>query len=261
MKRKTAYATAFATIAVIVFFLSYNVGGKQTPHNHISQTSMAVYGNADDNTPREDKAEVNIKAPDKVKVGDMIVVDLSGSLGGGFDYEVEPMPPQLRTFDDGKVIVCGTGGKNVTYTFMISCALGGDSDVAVHKVKVTGAQAPGPPPNPGDNLVEKVKEWASDVESDSKRDDAIKLAQSFASVAIINEQGTFDEPIDLIRATKNSNVDALGKNLNYWKPFLDSLMLELKAMDQLKLLSDMPSHTRIWKDVATGLREYADTLD
>lgn len=260
MQRKTVYATAFTVVAVLAFFLLCNVGGKESQH-HISQTSMTVYGDADDNTPREDKAEVNIVAPDKVKVGDMIVVDLSGSLGKGFDYEVDPMPPQLRTFDNGKIIVCGTGNKNITYTFMVSCALNGDSDIAIHKIKVTGAQAPGPTPDPGENIIEKVKEWASEVESASKRDDAIKLAQSFASIAVIIDQGTFSTPTELVKATAISNRDALGGKLGNWAPLLDSLMIELRTLDQLGKLSDVKSHAYIWKDVATGLREYADTLD
>ena len=225
------------------------------------QTSMQVYGDEDDGTPRQDKAEVNIKAPDKVKVGDMIVIDLSESLGGGFDYAVEPMPPGLRTFDSGKIIVCGTGDENVTYTFMISCALDGDSDIAVHKVKVTGAAAPGPPPDPGQNIPEKVKDWADDVDSPSKRDDCVKLAQSFSSVAIIIEQDQFSTPAELVQATATSNRDALGENLSHWTPLLDSLMQELKAMAQLGKLQDVKDHARIWKDVAKGLREYATTLD
>lgn len=260
------FAVCFIAFSLFTFLpkgdgQTSEVSGEQFSVHVKGQTSMQVYGDEDDGTPRQDKAEVNIKAPDKVKVGDMIIIDLSESLGGGFDYEVEPTPPGLRTFDDGKVIVCGTGDKNVTYTFMISCALGGDSDIAVHKVKVTGAKAPGPPADPGENIVEKVKDWASDVDSPTKRDDAIKLAQSFASVAIVIEQDQFSSPAELVQATATSNRDALGENLSHWTPLLDSLMQELKAAAQIGKLQDVKDHARIWKDVAKGLREYATTLD
>lgn len=239
--------------------------GSQPDYNLRLKTSQDnnhhIFGDEDDGTPREDKAEVNIKAPDKVKVGDMIVIDLSESLGGGFDFAVEPMPPNLKTFNDGKIIVCGTGNKNVTYTFMISCALDGDSDISVHKVKVTGAAAPGPPPDPGQNVVEKVKDWADGCDSPDKRDDAIKLAQSFASVAIIIEQDQFSTPAELVQATATSNRDALGDNLEHWTPLLDGLMTELKAMAQLGKLQDVKDHARIWRDVSKGLKEYAASLE
>lgn len=256
MKRKVIW-TSILTIGIClsaVMFIS--TGDGQTTELHV----MEIYGDKDDNTPREDKAEVVIKAPDKVKVGDMIIVDLSESLGGGFDYAVEPTPPGLRTFNKGKIIVCGTGDKNVTYTFSVSCALAGDSDIGIHKIKVTGAQAPGPPVNPGQNIIEKVKDWASEIESPTLRDDAIKLAQSFSSVSIIIEQGTFESTKALITATATSNRDAVSGNLEHWTPLLDSLMRELKAMAQLGILSDVTDHARIWKEVAQGLREFADKL-
>ncbi len=267
MKRSMLWTAVLAigTLLSTVMFIDID-GGQITAQTEASQihvkdkTSMTVCGDEDDNTPREDKAEISINAPDKVKVGDMIVLDLSESLGAGFDYAVEPTPPGLRTFDNGQVIVCGTGDENVTYTFMISCALGGDSDIGIHKVKVTGAQIPGPPPDPGQNIVEKVKDWASDVDSPTKRDDAIKLAQSFASVAIIIEQNTFNTPAELVQATATSNKDALGDNLENWTPFLNSLMQELKAMAQLGKLGNMAEHARLWKEIAQALREYAQTL-
>lgn len=228
----------------------------------IAAMVLGVRSNAaDPKTQSADKAEVVAKFKNKVKVGDMIVIDLSKSLGGGFDYHVEPTPPDLQTFNDGKVIVSGTGDKNVTYTFSLSCALNGDSDIEVIKINVTGAPEPGPPPSPGDNIVEKVKDWADTVESPTKRDDTLALAQSFASVAIVIEQDTFSTPAELVQATSKSNQDALKDNLEYWKPFLDSLMSELKAMAQSDKLPDVKAHSAIWKEVAQGLREYADTLE
>lgn len=256
MKRKIMLVTLFTMLVAMSVCYS-----KTTPLAEVfGQAISPVHADAEDET-RADQAEVNIKAPDRVKVGDMIVVDLSDSLGDGFDYEVEPTPPGLRTFNNGQIIVCGTGGKNVTYTFMVSCALGGDSDIAVHKVIVEGEKVPTPPSDPGDNLVKKVKAWASDVYSPTKRDDALALSQSFASIAIIIDSGTFSTNSELVAATAASNRDALGHNLDKWTPVLNSLMSELKAMAQLGKLPDVQSHSKVWKDVARGLKEYANTLD
>jgi hypothetical protein len=204
------------------------------------------------------EATVKIIAPDKAKVGDLIVIDLSESIGSGFDVVVSPTPPGMMIFDDGRIIVCGTGNKALTYTFMISCAVDGDSDIEIHKIEITGL--PRVPVGPGDEVVEKVKDWVSNVKSPSKRDDALKLAQSFASVAIVIDQGTFSTPEELVRATATSNREALGDNLEKWTPFLDHLMAELKAMADINKLTDVEAHGTVWKEVAQGLREYADTL-
>lgn len=259
MKHPFLMGAFTAAIMVAMVFGVYHISPAQQAKAAI--THSRVFGDEDDGTPRDDKAEVVAKFKDKVKVGDMIVIDLSESLGGGFDYHVEPMPPDLRTFNNGKVIVCGTGDKNVTYTFSLSCALNGDSDINVIKVKVTGAPAPGPPADPGENIVEKVKDWASEVDSPTKRDDALALAQSFSSVAIVIEQNTFSTPAELVKATATSNRDALGDNLEHWTPLLDGLMSELKAMAQLGKLGDVRDHAVIWKEVAQGLREYAATIE
>jgi len=170
------------------------------------------------------------------------------------------MPPGLRTFDNGKIIVCGTGDKNVTYTFMVSCALGDDSDIAVHKVRVYGAEESGPVPDPGQNIIQKVKDWAAEVDSPSKRDDALKLSQSFTSIAAIIEQDTFDTAAELVRATATSNRDALDANLEHWALLLNELMKELKAMASTGQLPDVRSHAKVWREVAQGLQEYAKTL-
>lgn len=259
MKRNALWMSVFVVIVIASLCLFTVLSGEQTPSSDTNQISMQLYA-ADDDTPDVNKAEVNIKAPDRVKIGDLIIIDLSNSLGGGFDYAVEPMPPGLRTFDNGKIIICGTGDKNVVYTFMVSCALGDDSDIAVHKVRVYGAEETGPVPDPGQNLVQKVKDWASAVDSPTKRDDALKLSQSFASIAVIINQDTFDDVGELIRATATSNRDALDANLEHWSPLLDALMKELKAMSSTGQLPDVQSHARIWRDVAQGLREYAETL-
>ena len=223
--------------------------------------NQTVFKNADDVTPRKDKAEVVIKTEDKVKVGDLILIDLSESIGGGFDYYIEPKPPGLRFFDNGKIIVCGTGDQNVIYKFMISCALNGNSDINVKEIRVVGAAPPGPPPKPGENLIEKIQDWASEVESPTKRDDAIKLAQSFSSMAFVIEQDTFTTLAELLSATKASNKDALNGNLENWRPFTQALNLELKTMADNGLIPELMDHAKVWRDIAKGLETYANTLE
>lgn len=222
-------------------------------------TPAVVFGDVDDGTPREDKPEVVIEAPSKVKVGEMIVIDVTKSHGEGFDMKVIPEPPQVRVFEDGKVICAATGSKSTEYLFIISCALNGKSDVKTHVVKVQGVE-PVIPDRPGMDIPKKVLSWCEGIDSPTARDDALKLAQSFASIATVIESGAFADPDEIVAATKTSNRDALGDNLEHWVPLLDGLMVELKAMADAGMLPDPQSHGKVWTDVATGLRTYAAQL-
>ena len=117
------------------------------------------------------------------------------------------------------------------------------------------------PVEPGENLVDKVKQWADDVLSDLKKEEALKLSQSFMSIASMIEQGTFSTPVELVSATKISNGSALGDNISKWIPFLNSLMQELQAMNKIGKLPDMQSHASVWREIARGLEEYTTTLE
>ena len=101
----------------------------------------------------------------------------------------------------------------------------------------------------------------SQVESDTKRDDCLKLAQSFASVAMVMDGGTLTTPGDIVRATVKSNQEALGDKLEAWLPFREGLATELKALAAKNELSDTASHIKVWKIIANSLRDYADTLE
>lgn len=252
-KRAIILSAILMSLLIVGGILSYKFELGQ--NSNIRGVQTLISGNDEDT-----KAEVNIKAPDRVRVGDLIIIDLSESLGAGFDYKVMPKPPGLRIFDDGRTIVCGTGDKNTEYLFIVSCALDGDSDIQTHIIKVYGASKPGPSPNPGENVIGKVKDWCDSVTSPTQRDDAIRLAQSFASVAVIIEQDTFGSAADLIEATATSNRGALGDNLSHWTPLLDSLMKELKLMAEVGKLPDIKAHAQVWKDVASGLRAYAESI-
>lgn len=209
-----------------------------------------------------DEPKVVIEAPASVKVGDMIIMDLSKSVGDGFDMIIRPEPPQVRVFDNGKTVVTASGYETTEYLFIVSCALNGKSDVKTHVVRVVGQEPTKPvnPVKPGDDIAGKVIQWVSSVNSPTPRDDAMKLAQSFASLATVIENGTFSSPSEIVAATKASNRDALGDNLEYWIPFLEGLMTELKAMSDANMLSDTAGHGLVWRLVSLGLKDYADSL-
>lgn len=200
-------------------------------------------------------ARVVIDAPSKVAIGELVKIDLSQSQGGGFDFIITPTPPGLAVFDGGKTIVCGTGPKPTVYTVIVSCALEGNSDVALLTIEVSDKVI-----EPDKSLMPKIKSWASVVMSPNRREEAMTLAQSFASVGIIAEQGGFENVDAMLEATAISNRDALGKSLQYWVPFLDSLMRELEIIADNGGLNTIDEHAQVWKSVAEGLRVFAEGL-
>jgi len=199
-----------------------------------------------------DTAKVVLKAPDKVKVGQLVTLDVSASTANTYSWKVIPPTENFRVIEGGKEAVFSsqTGGD---YVFVIAVAKDDTVDVHVHTIKVTGGQ-----PQPGDDLVTKVASWCEKVESPTKRDDALKLAQSFSSVsAVISETMT---PADIVEATKKSNRDALGDNVEQWVPFLEGLQAELKTLAEAGKLEDTAAHAAMWRSIADGLKAYAETL-
>lgn len=208
--------------------------------------------------PKEGQGpKVVIDAPDKVVIGDMIVVDLSKSVGGGFDFQIIPEPKLVQIDSNGKIIYCSSGKVAIEYRFIVSCAADNESDVETKVVTVVGPTEPVGPVEPGDNLVSRTLGWIALVDSPGIRDDALRLSQSFSSVAILIESGMFQEAEEIIEATSKSNIDALNGHLTNWVPFLDALMVELTAMDIAGKLPNIESHAKVWRDVATALKQFA----
>jgi len=252
--KPTVRASVFAALLSICLVCMTYTPGTQAKGRTLSRGPVTQ-----DDSPRSDQPEVVIEAPSTVKVGDMIVIDVSKSIGEGFDLIIRPQPPQVRVFNDGKVVVTATGPKTTEYLIIVSCALNGKSDVKVQVVRVIGPQ-PFKPVDPGENIAEKVLSWCETVNSPTPRDDALKLAQSFSSLATVINSNTFNAPIEIVAATKTSNRDALGSNLEYWVPLLDGLMNELKAMSSAGKLPDALSHGPVWRAVSEGLKAYAEKL-
>lgn len=239
----------FTVLLVLALPISHTIA---TPPA-VDHTPEAVY--ADDDGPL-----VVINAPDKVEVGDMIVIDVSESKGKGFDLKIIPEPPKVRVFNDGSIICCGTGDKNQTYLVIVSCADGERSDVKTKEIKVVGGE-PDVPDTPGNDLVDKVVGWCEAVDSPTLRDDALKLSQSFRSLAGVIESGAFESVGELVKATLASNQDALGDSLDNWDPFSDELSKELGEMSKAGLLPSVEAHGPIWRAVAEGLQEFAAGID
>lgn len=238
---------------LLVFVLGVSVGASFNVLNPVPSFQNVVL--ADDvvvPAPALGQAKVVLKAPDKAKVGQLVVLDVSDSIATSFRWELRTKTTNFLVIDGGKraVFTAEVGGE---YTFVIAVAKGDTVDVAIHTVKVTGGA-----PSLTDDLPTRVASWCEAVQSPTKRDEAMKLAQSFSSIsAIITPAMT---PEDIIQATKDSNRDALGENLKHWTPFLDGLGAEMTKLSAAGQLNDADSHKKVWKAIAEALGGYAKSL-
>jgi hypothetical protein len=88
-----------------------------------------------------------------------------------------------------------------------------------------------------------------------------KLADSFDAVAAAISSRVYTTPEEIIKATGEANRQALGDSLEAWKPVLLSLQNEFKARANAGTLASPEQHAEMWREVATGLRAYADLFE
>jgi hypothetical protein len=219
-----------------------------------SQAVKAITQEPVEPITEEAVAELVVEGPTKVKAGDLVVISVEKSRAASFKWIVLPSTDNYLVIDGGKRVVfsSGAGGE---FRFIVACSLGDTCDVAVHTVTVKGE-----PATPADNLASRIASWCDQVQSESKRDECLALAQSFSSVAMVMEGGTLTTPSEIVKATFKSNQDALGQSLDNWLPFRNGLAAELGKMSESGTLTDAASHVQVWKAVATALREYASNM-
>lgn len=199
-----------------------------------------------------DDARIVLKAPDKAKVGELVILDVSESNATSFKWQLQQKSSNFLVIDNGRraVFSAEAGGE---YTFVVAAAKDNTVDVKIHIITI-----PGGPAQPTDDIGVKIADWCKPISYPQKRDDLLKLAQSFSSVsAIISDQMS---PEDIVKATIQSNRDALGGNLDNWVPFLQNLQDELKARAGAGKLPDTEAHRQMWRAIADGLKDYAATL-
>jgi len=255
-------------LCTAVFLMTTTTGADDFPA--IDYSPSAVFNDPEEAT--EGTPQVIVDAPDSVFIGDMIVIDLSDSIGNGFDLRIIPEPSVVRVFNEGRIITASTGDKPIEYLFIFSCAIADKSDVKTKVIRVEQRTPPAPPKPPKppkpptppkppvepDSLLGRVITWCEDVQSPTARDDALKLQQSFSTLAMVIESGAFSDVAQIMSATKESNADALGANKVHWDPFLDKLAEELRTMFDAGQLPTIESHSKVWTTVSKGLQQFAD---
>ncbi len=211
-----------------------------------------------------DNARLVLKAVKEAEVGELVRFDVSDSWAETYKWILVPKSVDFEVYDSGQRAVF-SARKAGEYMFIVACAYEGTVDVIMHTVRV-GNPAPKPgdyPAVPEPEVDAALSEWLPYWCSLTVRTEAEtrKLADSFEGVAATISAGVYTTPEEIIKATSEANQQALGDSLVSWKMVLLSLQDEFKARATAGTLASPKQHADMWREVAAGLRAYADLFD
>ena len=243
--------------------ISENLGTKTT----VQHTERNVYNGLtifSDDGENLDAAKLIINAPIEAEIGELVRFDVSASCAKSFKWVLVPKSGDFEVYDGGKRAVF-SARKRGEYLFIVACAYENTVDIVTHTIRVGN-----PIPKPGDYPVVSKPEadapfsrwlpyWCSltvRTEAETR-----KLADSFDGVAANIAAGVYTTPEEIIKATGEANRQALGDSLESWKMVLLSLQNEFKARADAGTLASPEQHADMWREVAAGLRAYADLFE
>jgi len=228
--------------------------------------SLTVLKDDEEVNPAADVAQVVVNAQELGEVGELIRFDVSESKAESFKWLLVPESVDFEVYDNGKRAVF-SARRPGEYMFIVACAYKDTVDVTTHVVTIIGPDPQPDPDGPDDEypVVPKPAEGASFVEwmpywcSQAKRpkDETMRLAASFESVAATISAGVNTTPQEIIAATGEANRQVLGASMQAWMPVLQNLQAELKTRAEVGTLTTAEQHAETWREIAEGLRGYA----
>jgi len=235
-----------------------------------SMTAMAQVVDGDTDLSlleRDEDAMLVVETTLEVKIGQLVIIDVSQSTGNKYKWSVMPETPNFRVFDEGRVAVFSSGVPG-DYTFFVSCCADDEVDHKIIVIRVLdqyptppapGPQPPAPEPlDPSAPLDVKLAHWLAEM--DANKNDCERLAQSFESVAAQIRAGVI--PIDKISAaTKESSHTALGHHTEVWTPFMAHLKAVMVAASKAGKLQTVEQYDNLWMEISRGLAKYAGPSD
>lgn len=188
--------------------------------------------------------QVGITAPTEVKLGDLVILEVTGEAAASYKWKIVPESDNFLVIDNGKRAVFSHGIEG-NFMFILAAAKDGDVDVVTHDLRVVG--------KPSYSGIEtKVRQWVRGV--NTTKDEAEKLANSFKTVAMVARSGQIRDIEGFIQATKVANQDAIGANLESWAPFRAALNQELTSKHEAGELPDLDAHIQYWIELSEALK-------
>ncbi len=180
---------------------------------------------------------ITVDGPDLYQPGQLIVIDASASTATTLTWTILPHTDNFRVIGGGKAIFT-SNGEEKEYTIIITGWLNGVAAQWIHTISL------GYDSNIAvTELQERVISW---LPVDRTTLETAKLAQAFNSIARIIENGTLNSADEIVEATAWSTSDALGDEIDKWKPFLKSLQEYLEE-------SPPDNHAIVWREIARAL--------
>lgn len=205
--------------------------------------------------PAPISAAVEIQAPVKASVGELVVLSVEDSDASSFSWQVEPPTKHFMVIDNGRRAVFSTPTDG-EYLFIVGAAKADSVDLKTHTITVEGTvPTPAPCPSPVSDLSSKVSALA--ISTKLGKPDAVVISSSFENVAAAVSAGAITDPADIVQATKKAVQAALGPNAAAATPFLQGLQTELKAQAEAGKLPDAAAHAQAWREIAAALHVYA----
>jgi len=184
---------------------------------------IPVYQGCDTNLLPVDNLDLKIDCPTTYSVGELLVLDASGSKIKDLEWVIFPSTANFSV--NGKRAYFSSSD-NKTYTVVLSGTDGTKIDCLVIELKSKVQVGPEVAEEVViDEYTEKIRLW---LPTEYTKVDAYKLAQSFRSIGAISA-ANFNDLEAMILATVYSNKVALGDNLEAWKMFLDKVQEDLSA--------------------------------
>ena len=196
-----------------------------------------------------DPLEMKLDAPASVAAGEIAVLDVSKTGADSYAYSVTP-PAKCHVFENGTKLVfaSGTAGE---YVFIVVGAKGGKVGLVEHDLTVTGGVEPGPDVA---DFASKLKRAIAGVKDDAKAEHLAALANTFTTVASMIGAGVLDTPEDVVTATLNLNVQALGSARDAWQPVQAVINAELSTRAEAGALETAEQHAAVWREIAELLK-------
>ena len=202
-----------------------------------------------------------IDGPPAVRVGDMVILDASHSLGAlTYTWRLEPAVHGLIIFDNGKRIAFSNASPGV-YLFIL--AVGGEGSapsIAVHTVELgqpemaVVQEAPSAQVSvPQRDIPAEVASWLNLVESPNRNAEARVLAGSFRQVVALIRTGVIRSPDDISAHTGELAKGALGDAIVYWAPWFSQLTMLLDELKSQGILESLDHYENAWLNVARVL--------
>jgi len=239
------YLSCVAAIAAVVAPIPVLDNG-EADRLAIVQDRVSVKA-ADQAGPEGGAAQVVLQAPEKARIGELVRFDLTKSTADSVKWVVSPGSKDFETYAEGRRAVFSARVPG-EYLFIIAVASGGTVDVIQHTVRVEG-----PPMKPDSNsFSDWLPYWLYPV--DPPAAEIERLANSFE--AISNQITSLSTPQGIIEATGKANREVLGDKLDFWKPILIKIQVNLTNRAKSGELKTPEQHKTVWLEIAAGLRRY-----